>query len=222
MLRPTILRCLLSGAALASLLVGQANAASVGSSLTAPLPHQLFEFATTGPGPVDPGVLVGFNPQPDPPGDHASLDVTNAEAPSIDSPGFSAYTILFGIHGPGGDPFSFQVPAGGPNSDGVFSFYALGDGSVFRVGFDISGFAGGWEGFNPQPDPPGDFGDSFVGFTFAGDAALRWTMQEGTLDGDTFTPTGGLESFALVPEPATLALLGLGITGIAFAHRRRR
>lgn len=214
---PTRLRRLAPAAVLALAWIGQASASTIP---TPTLPHNLEFFATSGPGPVNPGVLVGFNPQPDPPGDVARADLTNPIDPSITQPGVGPFTILFGLGVPGGSPFSFIVPPGGPSRDGLFSFLATGDGSVFRAGFDISGFAGGWVGFNPQPDPPGDFAGSFVGFEFTGDPTLHWTLEQGLLDGDVFIPFG-FKSFAVVPEPATLALFGTGLAALIGVRRRR-
>ncbi len=214
---------LLAATALTFACVVQVNAATISGPppITAPLPHNLQYFATSGPGPIDPGVLVGFNPQPDPPGDIAKADLSNPVDPSITQLGTGNFTILFGLVGPGGTTFSFKVPPGGPNADGVFSFLATGDGSVFRAGFTISGFDGSWVGFNPQPDPPGDYGSSFVGFDFVGDATLHWTLEQGTLNGDLFVPEGFL-SFTAVPEPAPLAVLGFGLAALTTVRRRRK
>jgi hypothetical protein len=190
MSRALLLRHLAPAAVLTLAWAGQANASPLGPPPIT-LPHNLDFLATSGPGPVDPALLVGFNPQPDPPGDNAAIDLRNPSDPSIDQPGSGVFTILFGMHGhgPGGDPYSFTVPTGGPLISGrlaTFKLLAQGDGSVFQASFDISGYTGGWVDFNPQPDPPG-FGGSFVGFSFissplALDPIYSWTLQEGHLD----------------------------------------
>jgi PEP-CTERM motif len=220
------LRHILAATAVTFACVGQAGAATI------TLPHSLDYFATSGPGPINPGVLVGFNPQPDPPFIGRTLvDLINPTEPMFFQPGSGAFTILFGLAGPGGSPFTFTLPTGGPTVRGTnatYSFMAMaGDGSVFQVGFDISGFTGGWAGFNPQPEPPGNYGSSFEGFSFnsapsAFDPVLGVTMVEGILDinGD-FIPDGGAKSFALVPEPATLAVLGFCLAGLLTVRRRQ-
>jgi hypothetical protein len=200
-----------------ALLSGLAGVPALASTTAITLPHNLDLFSTTG-GFVNPEVLVGFNPQPDPPGDNASPDLTNPLDPSITQPGTGTFTILFGMKGPTGDPFSFNA-TGAPNSDGVYQFFVTGDGSVFKVSFDIGGFNGSWVGFNPQPDPPG-FGGSFVGFAFQGDASLQWNVQEGSLDTNGDFVSQGPLGFALVPEPAAVSILGLGLAGIGLARRK--
>ncbi|HEY3847257.1 MAG TPA: hypothetical protein VGL95_09105 [Acetobacteraceae bacterium] len=115
---------------------------------TGPLPHNLFDFATSG-GLVNPGVLVGFNPQPDPPGDYAGIvDLANPAHPEFLLPAVQdSYSLLIGLLLPG-NPFTLQT--GTPNSDGVAEWEAtLGDGSVFKVDMVIGGFQGDWAAFNP-------------------------------------------------------------------------
>lgn len=57
------------------------------------------------------------------------------------------------------------------------------------------------------------------GFGNANDPSRSYRASAGTINYAPGTPSGGL-SFAVVPEPATLAMLGLG--GLAAAFRRRR
>jgi PEP-CTERM motif len=228
--RSCLLRQMLPAAtALTFACIAHANAS------TAPvntLPFGLDYFSTSGPGPVNPGVLVGFNPQPDPPGDvggRTMADLTNPGDPSFVQPGSGVFTILFGLTGPGGSPFSFILPGSGPmklGNTGLYSFLATDGSSAFQVSFDISGFTGGWNGFNPQPDPPGDFANSFEGFSFFSapvevDPKLGVTLVEGTLDNGNFIPDAGAKSFALVPEPASLAVLGFSFAGLVAVRRRR-
>jgi hypothetical protein len=182
---------------------------------TGALPTGLHSLATTGSGPINPGVIVGFNPQPDPPGDNPFIDFANPEHPGITQQGTGVFTIIFGLTGPTGDPFSYQFGQTAPNSDGRFSFLALGDGSVFQVNFDVGGLTGSWGSFNPQPDPPG-----IIGFGFVGDPTLSWDIVPGTLDANgAFSPSG--DPLIETVEPATIALFGVGLAGIAGMRRRK-
>jgi hypothetical protein len=180
---------------------------------TYPLPTDLHVLATFGPAPVNPGVIVGFNPQPDPPGFVDLVDLANPLNPTITFSvgGPTTTTILFGMfgHGPG-DPYS---PAAGLftlNADHVatYVFDETGDGSVFQVTFDIFGVLGGWSSFNPQPDPPGDFG-----FSFTGDATLGVQI-------DYVEPSGALAPLSLIPEPAGPGLLLIGAAALVGLRRK--
>jgi PEP-CTERM motif len=197
---------------------------AVFAASTPTLPHNLDYFGTAGPsGYINPGVLVGFNPQPDPPGDNAMPDLTNPYEPVFTQPGVGEFTILFGIHDSAGSPVSFDLPTGGPiyNSDKgeyEYNFLAAVGSQGFSVVLDLGGFDGSWQGFNPQPDPPG-FGGQFVGFSFQSTPAdPMMTMQLFALD-----PNGnsaGPYAFTPAPEPMSLVLLGSGLAGILLRKRQ--
>jgi hypothetical protein len=181
---------------------------------TYPLPTDLHVLATSGPAPVNPGVIVGFNPQPDPPGFGDLVDFTNPLDPTItfSVSGPTTTTILFGMYGHGpGDPYT---PAPGLFSSNPvqhtasYVFDETGDGSVFQVTFDISGITGGWSSFNPQPDPPGDFG-----FSFTGDATLGVQI-------DYKEPSGAFAPLSFIPEPAGSGLLLIGAAALVGLRRK--
>jgi hypothetical protein len=192
--------------------IGLAASPAVAQSVTFPLPPLLHYLATTGAGPINPEVIVGFNPQPDPPGFSDVVDLANRMDPSI---GFSTgtpvtTTIVFGMHGPGSsDPYSASPGLFTSNSDGTrYVFDETGDGSVFQVTFDISGYTGGFNSFNPQPDPPGD-----VGFVFTGDPMMHFHI-------DLQLPGAGLAPLSFIPEPASLGLLMMGVGGLMGLRRK--
>jgi len=182
---------------------------------TYPLPTDLHYFATSGPGPVNPGVILGFNPQPDPPG---FVDRVNLEHPMDPRIAFGGYagitTILFNMHGASmSDPYS--MGAGTFTDLGgrlvTYMFDEMGDGATYQVTFDISGYDGGWTSFNPRPDPPGDIGFAFTGVSTDPGVSMQIAYV---------LPSGGLVPLSFIPEPAGLGLLLMGAATLIGLRRK--
>jgi hypothetical protein len=191
----------------------------------------------SGAGLVDPIVLIGFNPQPDPPVRITTLDLRDPTAPSLIIAGqtnpqpfilFLAIGVgeLYG--GPDTLTMDFDLPALTGDDLSSYLFRARGDGSVHDVSLTFAtttlGILDGTSivGFNPQPDPPVDFAAFDVlglqfSFTSLSDArvTLRMTDAAGT-------PLSFAAAAAPVPEPATLTLVGLGATALGWTRRRRQ
>jgi hypothetical protein len=165
---------------------------------------------------LSPEVLVGFNPQPDPPGTPPTfLSLTDPTAPLFTnlSPGVSYAFIISFINFVPPDPCDMTLPT--PNSDGRTGFSCSGVIGTVANSLDAAltftgpGGVVDWVSFNPQPDPPGDVVAYDV--TFAGDASVAVSIS---VNG---TPL----DFDLVPEPGTMSLFGTALIGLA-AWRRRR
>jgi hypothetical protein len=168
---------------------------------------QGFKFSTSG-GIVNPGVIVGFNPQPDPPASlFVNLGDVHFPTVTVGSPDTDYHFILSFT---GITDFHSIVAPDMPNPDGFTRYEFAGDGSVFVADIQFSGPSqvASWVAFNPQPDPPGDLIAYMVGF---GDASVTLHVTE----------NGHALSFALVPEPSTWALMGLGFAALGgLAYRR--
>ena len=168
-----------------------------------------FAFKTQG-GVINPGLLVGFNPQPDPTGVPPTLvDLSNPEQAEFSNDQVGAYTLEIALTGFGSGVIA-TPPA--PNADGRTSFEATLDGHVFDVTLAFGPgpvYPGSWVGFNPQPDPPG--GVVGVDFQFTVDPWMDLSIQE----------DGTQMRLGPVPEPATWAMLIPGVAMIGFAARRR-
>ena len=170
-----------------------------------------------------PGVLVGFNPQPDPPGTpptFMSLVDPTAAMLSNASTGLG-YTIIMSFLNllPAGcDPTTIAQP----NTDGHTGLSCTGMlGSETNVTVDVAltfsgpGGVTTWSSFNPQPDPPGDV----AGFDVSFQGTLGENADPSVTLGVSINGTAGDLS---VPEPGTLSLIGTALIGLAAWRRRRR
>lgn len=225
------LRLLAAGAAIAAANLLGAGAAKAGGAdiNTTFAPNHTFADGAKGfkltshGGPINPGVLVGFNPQPDPPGigdDGLLIALLNPADPMLISPSTGgAFSFRLAFQG-FGDGSVIPLPDA-PNSDGFTSFrFASGihDISVTLQFGPNQVDQGSWKGFNPQPDPPGDVLAGQFNFTTRADPFMAFQVS---IDGQQL-------SFALddsgagVPEPATWGLMLVGFGGLGAALRARR
>ena len=172
-------------------------------------------------GPINPGVLVGFNPQPDPPGfgdDGALIALLNPADPMLVSPSlggaFSFRMIIQGL----GDGSVIPLPDA-PGDGHHTGFRGLFGDHIVDVNFDFgpdSVAAFSWGAFNPQPEPPGDVLAGQFQFQTLADPFMSFDMS---IDGQTLTFSLAPDA---VPEPATWGLMILGLGGMGAALRSRR
>jgi hypothetical protein len=169
---------------------------------------KVYQFDTLG-GTINPGLIVGFNPQPDPPGE-PTLNIGDHNI-KISQPvgGLFSFVIAFtGLPG-------LLLPAvDQPNADGKTNFTFEYGGNHFNVGLTFAGPgpAGDWTwgAFNPQPDPPGVFDAYAIQFAGLNDPFVTVTLQE----------NGGYLNLVAAPEPSTWAMMLIGFSALGLAGRR--
>ncbi len=174
-----------------------------------------FSLATSG-GLQNPGIIVGFNPQPDPPGEPLpSLDLTNPDHLVVTESYGTTFNFVLSFLGlPGLLLPAVQQPSYDADIDRWTTNFGFEyGGKTFGVDLEFSGPGSSitWAAFNPQPDPPGDVAGYTIGF--AADASVGVQIQE----------NGSALSFTSVPEPSAWAMMGLGFAALgAFSLRSRR
>jgi hypothetical protein len=217
-----------AAAACALAAAGSANAALNAykpPNYTFPDGFQGFALVTHG-GSYNPGVLVGFNPQPEPPGDftgglllpaiQTGINLDNPARPILNNTtDGGAFNFLIALLDLGDGSVMPGDPAPRPNADGFTRFTTSDGGHDISITFQFGGGPVGswsWGGFNPQPDPPGDFAGGQIGF--AADPFMSFSMN---IDGSPVT-----FSLAGAPEPGTWALMIVGLGGAGVVLRRAR
>jgi hypothetical protein len=173
-------------------------------------------------GPINPGVIVGFNPQPDPPGvgdDGALIGLLNPADPMLMSPSTGgSFTFLIGLLFPG-DGSVIPLPAA-PNSDGFTGFRHLEGGHDISVNLQFGPQQVDAETWGANDLPRGLPDGNFLGGAFSFSEKLDpWMAFSISIDGDPLT-------FALdnsgVPEPAQWGLMIAGFAGMGAMLRARR
>jgi len=185
-------------------------------------------FALEANGEINPGVLVGFNPQPEIPASPSSaLDLSDPNLPTVRVPDSSVsdghMRILFAV-----DP-RYSIVASDTPSDGNYQFFLRNPAAeTLTVEFDIETESGGipnefsWIMFNPQPEPPAIFSapgegpGPDVGFEFDFTFNSPATLAMRVLDSN-----GRALQFRVVPEPSSWLLVGMGTALLSvFRHKR--
>ncbi len=127
-----------------------------------------FRFQTSG-GFQNPGVYIGFNPQPEPPAYVTPPEIDLSESTqlrmTIPDIGVSdgGAQILFAL------PEEFEFVAEGEPAGEAFFFQGVGPSPVniqltMTTGSGGTSAPGSWVAFNPQPEPPAGFNS--IGFEF--------------------------------------------------------
>jgi hypothetical protein len=188
---------------------------------------------------VNPGIYLGFNPQPDPPGTQNSISLIDATNPVVSyfPPGpctpsecgaGDTVDFVMSLVGLGSSP-AITAPLDPVfhvfEADSIFPGYSETSFSVMAAGHDFEGVidifgpgaAVGWSAFNPQPDPPGDGFAFEFSFPAPGDPGLSFALTE---DG---TPLNfQLQQTFQTPLPPALPLFATVLAGIGLLGWRSK
>lgn len=198
-----------------------------------PVPwHHGFALTSSG-GVTNPGVLVGFNPQPEPPARIAELSFAYPPDPILilrdqqnPAAGHQLFDLFVAVGVPG-VPLNFTTPAIDPATPSLSTVFtsARTDAGVTVLTFylDISSSSGGilspatLVGFNPQPEPPAGYDSGVFGVTFGinalSDAMVRVRIHDSTGSPLLLSP---------VPEPRGLLAVGLlALAALRWWNQRR-
>jgi hypothetical protein len=206
--------------------VAVALAATVAARATTVNWDHAFALQSAG-GLQNPGVLVGFNPQPEPPARITELDTSVPPEPVLilrdqENPdgGHQLFDVFLALAHPGVQ-FSFTGPVQVNKTTVHTQARDDAGAALFDIQFEIVSSSGGvvdpgsLVGFNPQPEPPAGYLGGF-GMTFGIDS-----LSDVFVTLRVFDSEGTQLSFAEVPAPGGFALLMLPVGWLAWRRRPR-
>lgn len=137
---------------------------------------------------------------------HATSNEGSLNLVGINGNPFPSTTIAF-------DLLTFTKPAG--LVDGVNNFYTDGAGGL--TGTPFSSTVNGWQGVSFNGLAPGDYVFTYIPIA---NPSANWAPWDNGILSNTVTLTA--QDVGMVPEPASLAVWGIGAAVLGIGARRRR